>query len=48
MSLAHAEPSIVSFFISASIRGSVVNLLTHLVDQLIRGFQSANDQLQAL
>jgi hypothetical protein len=45
---AHAELSIASFFRSAPVRGSVVNLLIHLADQLIRGFQSANDQFQAL
>jgi hypothetical protein len=37
---AHAEPSIASFFRSAS----VVNLLIHLADQLTKGFQSADNQ----
>jgi hypothetical protein len=45
---AHVELYIASFFRSAPVRGSVVNLLIHLADQLIRGFQSANDQFQAL
>jgi hypothetical protein len=33
---AHAEPSVASFFKSAPVRGSVVNLLTRLADRLIR------------
>jgi hypothetical protein len=32
----------------ASIRGSVVNLLIYLADQLLRGCQSADNQVQAL
>jgi hypothetical protein len=39
---AHAEPSIPSSSRSAPVRGSVVNLLIHLADQLTRGFQSAD------
>jgi hypothetical protein len=45
---AHAEPSVASFFRCAPIRGSMVNLLIYLADQLTRGFQSADDQFQAL
>jgi hypothetical protein len=45
---AHAEPSVASFFRSASVRGSMVNLLIYLADQLTRGFQSADNQFQAL
>jgi hypothetical protein len=41
---AHAELSVASFFRSAPVRGSVVNLLIYLVDQLTRVFQSANNQ----
>jgi hypothetical protein len=44
----HAEPSIASFFRSAPVRGLVVNLLICLADQLTRGFQSVDDQFQAL
>jgi hypothetical protein len=33
---------------SASVRRSVVNLLIYLADQLLRGFQSADNQFQAL
>jgi hypothetical protein len=40
----HVEPSVASFFRSAPVRGSVVNLLIYLVDQLTRVFQSANNQ----
>jgi hypothetical protein len=43
---AHAEPSIASFFRSAPVRGSVVNLFIYLADQLTRGFQPADNQLQ--
>jgi hypothetical protein len=45
---AHAKSSVASFFRSAPVGGSVVNLLIHLLDQLTRGFQSADDQFQAL
>jgi hypothetical protein len=45
---AHAEPSVASFFRSAPVKGSVVNLFTRLVGQLIRGFQFVDDQFQAL
>jgi hypothetical protein len=45
---AHVEPSVTSVFRFASIRGSVVNLLIYLVDQLTRGFQSTDNQFQAL
>jgi len=41
---AHAEPSVASFFRSALVRGSVVNLLIYLADQLTRGFQYVNNQ----
>jgi hypothetical protein len=44
----HAKPSVTSFFKFAPVRGSVVNLLTPLADQLIRGFQYVDDQFQAL
>jgi hypothetical protein len=44
----HAKPSVASFFRSAPVRRSVVNLLTRLADHLIKGFQSADDQFQAL
>jgi hypothetical protein len=44
----HAEPSVASFFIFALVRGSLVNLLIRLADQLTRGFQSMDDQFQAL
>jgi hypothetical protein len=33
---------------SLSIRGSVVNLLIYLADQLLKGCQSADNQFQAL
>jgi hypothetical protein len=39
-SLAHAEPFVTSFFRSVPVRGSVVNLLIYLANQLTRGFQS--------
>jgi len=45
---AHTEPSIASFFVSAPVRRSEVNLLIYLADQLTRGFQSADNQFQAL
>jgi len=45
---AHAEPSVASFFRSALVRGSVVNLHNRLANQLTRGFQSVDDQFQAL
>jgi len=41
-------PSVASFFRSAPVRGSVVNLHIYLADQLTRGFQSANNQFKAL
>jgi hypothetical protein len=41
---AHAEPSVASFFRSTLVRGSVVNLLIYLADQLTRGFQYVNNQ----
>jgi hypothetical protein len=40
---AHVEHSIAFFFRSTPVRGSVVNLLIYLADQLTRGFQSADD-----
>jgi hypothetical protein len=40
---AHVEPSVASFFISAPIRGSMVNPLIYLPDQLTEGFQSADN-----
>jgi hypothetical protein len=43
---AHVEPSVTSFFRYAPVRGSVLNLLIYLADQLIRGFQSADNQFQ--
>jgi hypothetical protein len=46
--LAHAEPSVTSFFRYAPVRGSMVNLLICLADQSTRGFQSADNQFQAL
>jgi hypothetical protein len=42
--LAHVKPSVAYFFIFASVRGSMVNLITYLIDQLTRRFQSADDQ----
>jgi hypothetical protein len=45
---AHVEPFVASFFRSAPVRGSMVNLLIYLVDQLTRGFQSADNQFQEL
>jgi hypothetical protein len=45
---AHAEPSVASFFKSAPVRDSVVNLLIYLPNQLTRGFQFVDDQFQAL
>jgi hypothetical protein len=45
---AHAKPSIAYFFISAPVRGSVVNLLIYLAYQLTRGFQYVDNQFQAL
>jgi len=33
---------------STSVRGSVVNLLIYLADQLLKGYQSADNQFQAL
>jgi hypothetical protein len=45
---AHAEPSVASFFGSALVRGSMANLLIYPADQLTRGFQSADNQVQAL
>jgi hypothetical protein len=47
-SQAHAEPSIASIFRFAPIRGLVVNLFIYLPDQLTRGFQSADNQFNAL
>jgi hypothetical protein len=46
--LAHTKPSVASFFGSVSVRGSMANLLIYLADQLTRGFQSADNQVQAL
>jgi len=46
--LAHAEPSVTSFFRYAPVRGSMVNLLIYLADQLTKGFQFADNQFQAL
>jgi len=46
--LDQAEHSVASFFRSAPVRGLVVNLLICLADLLPRGFQSADDQFQAL
>lgn len=45
---AHAKPSIASFFRSSLVRGSVVNPLIYLADQLTRGFQAADNQFHAL
>jgi hypothetical protein len=45
---AHAEPSVASFFGSAPVRGLVANLLFYLANQWTRGFQSADNQVQAL
>jgi hypothetical protein len=45
---AHAEPSVESFFRSAPVRGSMVNLLIYLADQLTKGFQTVDNQFQAL
>jgi hypothetical protein len=45
---AHAEPSVASFFRFAPVRGSMANLLVYLADQLTRGFQSADNQVQGL
>lgn len=45
---AHVEPSVASFFRSAPVRGSVVNLLIYLADQLTRRFQFVDNQFQAL
>jgi len=42
------ESSVASFFRYVPVRGSVVNLLIRLSDQLTRGFQSADNQVQAL
>jgi len=39
----HAEPSVASSSRFAPVRGSVVNLLIYLADQLTRGFQSADN-----
>jgi hypothetical protein len=45
---AHTESSVTSSFRSAPARGSVVNLLIYLADQLLRGCQSVDNQFQAL
>jgi hypothetical protein len=45
---AHAELSVASFFRSAPVRGSVVNLIIYLANQLTRGFQSVANEFQAL
>jgi hypothetical protein len=47
-SLAHAEPFVAYFFGSAPVRGLMANLIFYLADQLTKGFQSANNQVQAL
>jgi hypothetical protein len=45
---AHAKPSVASFFRFALVRGSVVNLLIYLAEQLTTGFQSVDNQFQAM
>jgi hypothetical protein len=46
-SSAHAESSVASFFGSTPVKGSIANLPFYLADQLTRGFQSADNQVQA-
>jgi hypothetical protein len=43
---AHAEPFVASFFRSVLVRGSMVNLLTRLTDQLTKGFQFADNSFR--
>jgi hypothetical protein len=45
---AHAEAFVASFFIFAQVRSLVVNPLIYLADQFTRGFQSIDNQFQAL
>jgi hypothetical protein len=45
---AHAKPSVASSSRSAPASNLIVNLLTRLGDHLTRGFQSVDDQFQAL